>query len=101
MRRPFITVATGIVCAGLISCGDSCSEYSAYNCRQLEKATYNVQFSFPNSDQDYFLGTVEGLSACGATAHEYAASKNLSGNSEWGYVCCLKTDRSECAEKHR
>jgi hypothetical protein len=34
-------------------------------------------------------------------AHGFAASKNLSGNKDWGYICCMKTEDSECYEKHR
>lgn len=93
--------AIGIVASLLVGCGDACREYSDYSCKEIDKATYNVHFSFPNSDRDYFLGTVNGLSACGSTAYGYAASKGLSRDSGWGFVCCMKTEKSECAEKHR
>lgn len=34
-------------------------------------------------------------------ARGYAASKNLKGNGEWGYICCMRAKGSECYEKHR
>jgi hypothetical protein len=89
---------------GLLSpcgCKDECREYSDYSCKQLQEATYNVYFYFPKSNEDYYLGTVEGLDQCGAVAYSYADSKKLGQNSEWSYICCLKTKDSECAEKHR
>ena len=64
-------------------------------------AKYNVYFWFPDKSQEYFLGVVEGLDACGAVAHNYAQSKNFSRSDGWSYVCCMKTSTSECAEKHR
>lgn len=99
--RLSVSVAAVALVAGLGGCGDRCSEYSDYSCKEIEKATYNVHFWFPESDRDYALGTVSGLSACGATAHSYAASKGMSPDSGWSYVCCMKTENSECAEKHR
>jgi hypothetical protein len=93
-----LSATASVILAG---CGDSCREYSDYSCKQIDKATYNVHFSFPDSDKDYELGQVNGLGACGATAHEYAASKGLSGNSDWSYICCMQTKDSSCAEKHR
>jgi hypothetical protein len=90
----------------LATCGDECKVYSNYSCKQLEKATYNVYFYFPekngaDQDKEYFLGTAQGLSECGAVAYSYADSKNLKPSSTWSYICCLKTKDSECAEKHR
>lgn len=98
----FLAPLTALVAAAcLSSCGDSCREYSAYSCSQLEKATYNAYFYFPDGNREYFLGTVVGLPQCGALAHSYASSKQLSRSSGWSYICCLKTSDSECAEKHR
>jgi hypothetical protein len=85
----------------LFGCGDSCREYSKYSCKELEQATYNAYFYFPSAGREYFLGMAQGLQQCGAMAHSYAASKNLSSNDGWGYVCCLKTEKSACEEKHR
>ena len=79
-------------CLVLSSCSDECSEYSEYSCKQIENATYNAYFYFPNSDKDYFLGVSEGLSQCGEMAHSYAYSKELSSDSGWSYICCMKTD---------
>jgi hypothetical protein len=100
-RVGIFAAAFVLVSAGLGGCSDACSEYSDYSCDDIAKATYNVHFSFPDSDRDYMLGTVNGLSACGATAYDYAASKGLHDDSGWGYVCCMKTEKSDCAEKHR
>ena len=96
-RLSFLAVAA----FWLASCGDSCREYSAYSCPQLEKATYNAYFYYPESKREEFLGVASGLPRCGAMAHAFASSKNLSRSSGWSYICCLKTESSECAEKHR
>lgn len=81
-------------------CSDECSSYSDFSCSEIEKATYNAYFYFPNN-QEYYLGVAQGLSQCGSMAHNYAASKNLTGNREWSYICCMKAKGSECYEKHR
>lgn len=98
---PSIVRVTAILAtAALYGCSDSCREYSAYTCKELEAATYNVNFFFPDDTKVYDLGQAVGLSACGAVAHSYANEKEL-GSSRWGYVCCLETADSQCAEKHR
>ena len=62
---------------------------------------YNVYFWFEDGSKQYHLGVVDSLDACGAVANKYARSKNLTKSDDWGYICCLKTSTSECAEKHR
>jgi hypothetical protein len=62
---------------------------------------YNVYFWFGDNPKQYHLGVVDTLDACGSVAHSYAQSKNLTKADNWGYICCLKTSTSECAEKHR
>jgi hypothetical protein len=89
-----------LVFMALSGCGDECSKYSAYTCDQLDKATYNAFFYFPDG-REYGLGIAQGLGQCGGMAQSFAASKKMSRDSGWGYVCCLKTKDSECAEKHR
>lgn len=91
------TILYGVILSG---CGDECSSYSDFTCSEIQKATYNVYFYFPN-DKEYYLGVADGLSQCGSVAYSYAASKNLSGNRDWGYICCMKAKGSECYEKHR
>lgn len=85
----------------LIGCSDECREYSDFTCKQIESATYNAYFYFPNAEKEYYLGVTDGLKQCGEMAHSYANSKELSGGSGWSYICCMKTESSECAEKHR
>jgi hypothetical protein len=84
----------------LQACGDECTRYSDFTCSEIEKATYNAYFYFPN-DQEYYLGTVDGLSACQESAYGYAVSKNLSHSSGWSYICCMQAKGSECYEKHK
>lgn len=84
----------------LHGCGDECSDYSDFSCSEIQEATYNVYFYFPNN-KEYYLGVANGLSQCGDIAYDYAASKNLSRNREWSYICCMKAKGSECYEKHR
>lgn len=57
-------------------------------------------FYYPSSTEEY-LGVANGLVRCGSMAHSFSASKNLSGNRGWGYICCMKAKGSECYEKHR
>jgi uncharacterized protein YbdZ (MbtH family) len=77
---------------------DSCLDYSELTCDQLEAATYNVFFYYPN-DKEKYLGVSYGLDECGDVAHYHA--RKVNNPSGWGYVCCLQTEDSECAEKHR
>lgn len=77
---------------------DECREYSSYNCEQIEKAKYNVYFYFPEG-QESSLGQSTGLAECGSMARSYAYSKN--NPTGWSYICCMKTDKSSCEEKHR
>jgi hypothetical protein len=85
--------------ASVVASCDECREYSAFTCRQIESADYNVYFYYPSGTERY-LGRVNGLPQCGRAAHGFAASQNLSGK-EWGYVCCMIARDSDCYEKHR
>lgn len=89
-----------ILLTALYGCSDSCREYSDYTCSQLEDAPYNAYFYFPDDSKEYYLGRAEGLPMCGSMARSYAASKEMS-SAKWGYICCLITETSQCAEKHR
>jgi hypothetical protein len=84
----------------LSGCGDECRDYSAYSCSQIAKATYNAYFYFPDG-REYNLGVAQGLAQCGSLAYSYASSKQMGQDTQWSYVCCMKTKDSECAEKHR
>lgn len=85
----------------LAACGDECSKYSSHSCKELETASYNALFFFPDNGKEQRLGVASGLAQCGDMARSYAASKQFTSSSGWSYVCCLKADGSECAEKHR
>jgi hypothetical protein len=89
-----------LIVATLTGCSDECREYSDFSCGEIEKANYNVYFYYPVGTEEY-LGQAEGLSQCGRRAHGFASSKNLSENSEWSYICCMRAKGSECYEKHR
>lgn len=80
---------------------DSCREYSDHTCAELEKASFNVYVYPPNGEREHYVGVSSGLSSCGAMAHGFAADNHFQRSNEWSYICCLKTDTSECAEKHR
>lgn len=88
-------------CLSLIGCKDECSSYSGYSCEEIQQATYNTYFYFPDSDKEYFLGVSNGLDECGSLASEYASSEGMGNNTDWSYICCMKTEDSECKEKHR
>ncbi len=89
-----------VVILSLSGCSDECKEYSDFSCKEIEEATYNTYFYYSSGTEE-FLGIANGLSQCGNMSHSFASSKNLGGNAEWGYVCCMKTEDSECYEKHR
>ena len=100
--KPTVRVVLTIALCGLLgSCGDECSSYSEFTCKQINTADYNVMFSFPSGTEQYHLGKAKGLSQCGQIAYSFAASKNLSRNDGWGYVCCMIAKDSSCYEKHR
>lgn len=94
------TTLSLLIIAALSGCSDVCREYSDFSCREIEKASYNVYFYYPSETEKY-LGQAQGLSQCGSLAHGFASSKNLSGNGEWSYICCMRAKGSECYEKHR
>jgi hypothetical protein len=97
--RPALTwIALSAVLLG--GCSDVCSSYSSFTCKQIETADYNVIFFFPSGTEQH-LGQVKGLSQCGQQAHGFAATKNLSRNTDWAYVCCMIAKGSSCYEKHR
>jgi hypothetical protein len=96
-----IRAISGLVLLLAISaCDDECSEYSDFNCEEIEAADYNVYFYYP-SEREKYIGQVSTLSSCGETAYDYAYSKSLSDNDGWSYICCMKTEESSCYEKHR
>jgi len=88
-----------LIIATVFGCSDECREYSDYSCREIEKASYNVFFYYPNGKEEY-LGVAQGLSQCGSLAHNFSSSKGLVGR-EWTYICCMRAKSSECYEKHR
>lgn len=62
MEKGYLAERIGFASLGIIAvlalngCGDECKEYSNYSCKQLEKATYNAYFSFPDGNKEYTLG---------------------------------------------
>lgn len=79
--------------------GDSCTKYSDFTCDQLERSSYHVFFYYPDGTEKY-LGQSTALSQCNSMAVYEANLKNLDG-SQWGYICCLIANGSNCYEKHR
>ncbi len=101
MSHRLVDLFPAIVAVLLIAgCGDECSSYSDFSCKEIQKAPYNAYFYFPN-DREYYLGVANGLDECGSMAYSYAASKNLNSNREWSYICCMIAKGSDCYEKHR
>ena len=97
--RCSVILALGVAVT-LQGCGDSCREYSDFSCSYLEKATYTVYFSFPDSNRSLDIGDAVGLDRCGSIAHNYASRHGVRGEN-WGYICCLHAKGSTCYEKHR
>lgn len=72
----------------------------AVGCEQdLEEVPFHGYFYTP-SDKEVYLGLLHGLSACQLAARSMAKELNME-YSEWSYICCLKTEDSDCAEKHK
>lgn len=84
---------------------DSCKEYSRFTCEELEHLSYNVYYYDMDrnggTSNELYLGSTIGLSQCGAMAWDAAAKKKKDRSDDWSYVCCLQTNDSACAEKHR
>ena len=99
-KKLFVLLILFVGAISISGCSDECSSYSKYSCKEIQKATYNTYFYYPNGNGEY-LGVAIGLSQCGALAHNFSASKNLSRNNDWSYICCMKAEGSECLEKHR
>lgn len=97
MNKPQALAAISAAVA-LYGCGDSCTEYSEYNCKQLAEATYNVYVTLPGG-RERFAGEAVGLDGCEDIADELSSQEE--DRSGWSYICCLKTEESSCAEKHR
>src|SRR5262249_34475579 len=90
----------GMMLASVVaSCGDECTSYSSFSCKQIEAANYNVYFYFPSGHEQY-LGEAEGLQQCGQRARSFAAAKRVSDES-WGYICCMIARGRFWYEKHR
>lgn len=103
MARILVVAALSVVLAGCS--GDPCREYSAYTCEQLEQQTYNVYYydveRRSESGRELFLGEAVGLEGCGTLADAVADARSEEREGDWSYICCLQTDESSCAEKHR
>ncbi len=100
-KMPLIQRIALIVLVGILAaCGDECSDYSDFSCDEIQSATYNIYFYYPNGEEE-FLGTNKGLNQCGTKSYRFAASKGLGNNNEWSYICCMQAKGSECYEKHR
>ncbi|WP_156962827.1 hypothetical protein [Aerolutibacter daejeonensis] len=84
---------------------DECRKYSDYSCEQLKRQTFNVYYydvpKDAGEERNLFAGQVVGLEACGMAASSMATVMEERREGPWSYVCCLKTDESGCAEKHR
>lgn len=65
--------------------------------RAINNSDFNVYFYYPYEKEEY-LGQVDGLTACGSVASNYASSNNIS---DWSYICCRIDDGSSCKSKHR
>ena len=103
-----VMVAFLLLCVAVVlpACArDECRSYSRFTCDQLERQRYNVfYYDVPHGEpqqQEVFAGQVVGLKACGMAASSTATLRVDEREGDWSYVCCLQTDESSCAEKHR
>lgn len=96
--RAFALVVALSVLAG---CSKPCHEATSYTCAELEDVVYNVYYSEEGASEEVWIGRSRGLQNCGSDAHRYAAGRGKKADDSWSYICCLRTEKSECAEKHR
>jgi hypothetical protein len=96
--RSVVYVSSILLGLNLTGCEDQCSSFSAnrFNCKQIADANYNVYFNLPD-DTELSLGQTTGLSNCAARASNYANQYSVPKR----YFCCMITETSSCAEKHR
>lgn len=84
---------------------DSCKKYSKFTCEQLKTKTYNVYYydkPYESTTQrEIYLGSAVGLASCGSAAWAASEAYREERQGEWSYICCLRTNDSSCAEKHR
>lgn len=86
----------------LVGCQqDSCKEYSRFTCKQLEQQTFNVYYYDTPESTERLLGSAVGLQQCASVAWSAAHARKKESSDDWSYVCCLQTEDSSCAEKHR
>ena len=78
---------------------EPCKVGSKYTCDQLDRAKYNVYFYTPE-DQEKYLGVAINLASARIMSVQYANRLGLKRDAGWQTVFCLKTNNSECAEKH-
>ncbi len=78
----------------------SCDEKKS----RTEEKEYNVLFLYPASDKSakrVYIGTVKGLSSCKYIAGQYYFKRRFLLKEKWAYICCLRTEKNECAEEHK
>ena len=78
---------------------EPCKVGSNYTCDQLDRAKYNVYFYTPE-DQEKYLGVAINLASARIMSVQYANQLGLKRDAGWQTVFCLKTNNSECEEKH-
>ena len=78
---------------------EPCKVGSKYTCDQLDRAKYNVYFYTPE-DQEKYLGVAINLASARIMSVQYANQLGLKRDAGWQTVFCLKTNNSECEEKH-
>jgi hypothetical protein len=78
---------------------EPCKVGSKYTCDQLDRAKYNVYFYTPE-DQERYLGVATNLASARIMSVQYANQLGLKRDAGWQTVFCLKTNNSECEEKH-
>jgi hypothetical protein len=96
--RAAVYFTLAFLLSGLTGCDDDCTTYSMnrFNCSQIEKANYNVYFNLPDNSE-LSLGQTTGLSNCASKASDYANQHSVPKQ----YYCCMVTETSSCAEKHK
>ena len=94
LMKKLFSISSLLFSLFLASCEEkvSATEENVYN-------SYFVQYE--PEEKKMYVGTVTGLSSCKYIVSDYYAKRRKFIKGSWDYMCCLKTARSNCSEKHR
>ena len=97
MRLAYLKAAVATLALALPGCGDDVHV-------PTETDRFNAYFYYPigsSPSGEVYLGEATGISACQSAARSFAASKNMTWQSGWSYICCRIANGSICYDKYK